>query len=263
MRANATKRKLIDGQVAAGLINLSADPHITGTIAAAGYDYVMYDLEHSSLTLQGLEAAVRAADAAGITPLARVAGPAKRDILAVLEAGVRGIMVPAVESAAEAEAVVQAARYHPEGARGVYYLGYGSDYGAKPAAEYFADANRELLIIAQVETAEGVRHAGEIAAVPGIDATLVGPGDLSQALGVPWQFDHPTVIAAIEETFRATQAAGKIAGIMPPHIHQAERWVETGANLIIWAQDMQVFRRALLQDVDLLRERLGWQPRTV
>ena len=131
---NALKSRLQCDEIALGLIMLSADPHVAGIAAAAGYDYVMPDQEHTALGLRELEALVRACDAHDITPVARVAGPDKQNILGVLETGVRGIMVPAVESADDAAAIVQACRYHPEGRRGVYYLGYGSRYGDIPPA---------------------------------------------------------------------------------------------------------------------------------
>lgn len=259
MRTNAVKRKLLRDEVAVGLIMLSSDPHVVGIAAQAGYDYVMPDLEHTGMTLRELESVVRAADAAEITPLVRVPGPAKRDILAVLETGVRGIMVPAVESADEAREVVSAARYGPLGRRGVYYLGYGSDYGGTPPAEHFRRANEELLIILQIETAKGVQHAAEIAEAPGVDCLLVGPGDLTQSLGVPWQFEHPAVWEAICKTFQTTRLHGKVAGIMPAGADHAARCVDQGARLLIWGPDLALLQRAALEDAAMLRDRLKWQ----
>ncbi|MFN3653246.1 MAG: HpcH/HpaI aldolase family protein [Armatimonadota bacterium] len=261
MRPNPLKRKLLQDQIGLGLIMLSADPHVVGISAGAGYDYVMPDMEHTGLTLRELEGLVRAADAAGIACVARVPGSTKADILGALEAGVHGIMVPAVESAEEAAAVVRAARYGPEGARGVYYLGYGSAYGATAPTDYFRAANEELLIIVQIETAEGVARAREIAAVPGVDCLLVGPGDLTQSLGVAWQFGHDRVWSAIQETFQAARTAGKIAGIMPAGLDHAEQCVEAGARMLIWGPDLALFQRAAQEEAGKVQERLGWTPR--
>lgn len=258
MRPNPLKRKLVRDELGIGLIMLSADPHVVGITAQAGYDYVMPDLEHTGLTLRELETIVRTADAAGIVTVARVPGPSKQDILAVLETGVRGIMVPAVESAAEAETAVSAARYHPLGRRGVYYMGYSSAYAGIPPAEHFASSNEELLIILQIETARGVEHAAEISAVPGVDCLLVGPGDLTQSLGVPWEFEHPAVWEAISKTFRVARLHGKIAGIMPAGIDHAAKCVEEGARLLIWGPDLALFQRAAREDAALLAEKLRW-----
>ncbi len=258
MRANLLKQKLLRDDVAVGLIMLSSDPHVVGITAEAGYDYVLADLEHTGMTLRELEALVRAADAHGIVPLTRVAGPTKADILSVLETGVRGIMVPAVESVEEAREVVEAARYAPVGKRGVYYMGYCSDYCGVLPAQHFASSNENLLIILQIETARGVEHAADIAAVPGVDCLLVGPGDLTQSLGVPWEFEHPAVWEAIRRTFRATRMAGKIAGIMPAGADYARRCLDEGARLMIWGPDLAMFQRAAREDAEKLSETLRW-----
>lgn len=261
MRPNPLKQKLLRDETAVGLILLSSDPHVVGVTASAGYDYVMPDLEHTGISLRELEAVVRAADAAGISTVARVPGCAKRDILAVLETGVQGIMVPYVESVEEAKSAVEAARYGPMGKRGVYYLGYGSEYGKMPPLEHFRTANEELLIIVQTESAKGVQQAAEIAAVPGVDCLLVGPGDLSQSLGVPWEFEHEAVWDAIRSTFRAARMAGKIAGIMPAGLDYARRCEEAGARLMIWGPDLLMFQRAAKEDAAQLAEALHWTPR--
>ncbi|HEU4754849.1 MAG TPA: aldolase/citrate lyase family protein, partial [Armatimonadota bacterium] len=212
------------------------------------------------LSHRELEHLVRAADAAGIVPTTRVAGPEKQDILAVLETGVRGIMVPMVESPEQAAAVVEAARYAPSGRRGIYYLGYNSGYCGITPAEHFARCNDQLLIIVQVETARGVERAGEIAAVPGVDCVLVGPGDLTQSLGVPWEFEHPAVWDAIGRTFRAARMHGKVAGIMPAGAEYAARCQEEGARLLLWGPDLALLQRAAREDVALLSEKLRWKP---
>ena len=258
MRENALKAKLLRDEVCVGPMLMTADPHIVGVLAGAGFDYVMSDLEHTSISLRDLEAVVRAADAAGTTPTTRVAGSSKADILAVLETGVRSIMVPAVESAEEARRIVAVSRYAPEGERGVYYMGYNSEYSGIDPARHFAESNRELLIIVQVETAAGVQHAAEIAAVPGVDCILVGPGDLTQSLGLSWQFHHERVWEAIRHTFDVTRKAGKIAGIMPAGIDHARHCVDHGARLLIWGPDTVMLQRAAREDALLLTERLAW-----
>ena len=260
MRPNPVKRKLLHDEVALGLMLLSADPHVVGIAAGAGYDYVMADLEHTGMSLRELEAIVRAADAAGIVPVTRTAGSTKADILAVLETGVRGIMVPAVESAEEAQRVVDASLYAPAGRRGVYYLGYSSGYSGVPPAEHFRTCNEELLIILQIETAKGVENVAEIAAVSGADCLLVGPGDLTQSLGVPWEFNHPAVWEAIARTFRTTRLHGKIAGIMPAGADHARQCLDEGARLMLWGPDLALLQRAAKEDAALLKERLRWQP---
>jgi 2-keto-3-deoxy-L-rhamnonate aldolase RhmA len=258
MRPNQVKQRLLAGQVQVGLMMMSAEPHVAGVTASAGFDFVMADMEHTPLSLRELDGVVRAADAAGIVPMTRAAGSTKADLLAVLETGVRGVMVPAVETAEEAAAIVAAARYGPMGRRGVYYLGYGSEYGAVPVHEYFASANAEGLLILQIETCAGLENAREIAAVPGYDCLLIGPGDLSMSLGVPWEFDHPALWEGIRTTFAAAATEGKIAGIMPPGVDHARRSVEAGARLLLWGPELLLLQRAAREDAAALRAAIPW-----
>lgn len=260
MRPNTLKQKLLRDEVAIGIIMLSADPHVVGITAGAGYDFVLPDLEHTGASLREIELLVRTADAAGIVPTVRVPGCTKPDILPSLEAGVRAIMIPSVETVEEAESVVAAARYAPEGRRGVYYMGYGSAYSGVPPIEYFQAANEELLVVLQIETARGVERAAEIAAVPGVDCLFIGPGDLSASLGVPWEFEHPKMWEAIRATFRAARAHRKIAGIMPPNAEHARRCVEEGARMLLWGPDLAMFQRAAREDAQRLSGALPWKP---
>lgn len=259
MRVNQTKSRLLRGELAAGVFVMANDPHVTGAVGAAGFDFVHYDMEHTTLDLPRLELLVRAADSAGVTPMVRVAGGSKRDILTALEAGAQGIMVPRVESAEAAAEVVRVTRYFPEGERGMFTMGYRSDYGSIPPAEYYAGCNREVLIAVQVESARGVDQAAAIAAVPGVDSLFIGPGDLSQSLGIPGQWQDERLAAAMDETIRASLEAGKIAGGMPMGIEMAARWAEIGLRYMGWALDLGLLRAALDREAALLRERLGWQ----
>lgn len=262
MRANPLKQKLQQDQPVIGIIMLSADPHVVGISAGAGYDYVLGDMEHTSMTLRELEVLVRAADAAGIVPAARVPGPQKSDILAALETGIRAIMVPAIETVEEARAVVDAARYAPTGRRGMYYLGYNSEYCGIQPDKHFQACNEELLIMLQIETVRGVENAAEIAAVPGVDCLFVGPADLSQSLGVTWEFEHPRMWEAINQTFQAAKGAGKSAGIMPAGVDYARRSYDAGARIMLWGPDLAMYQRAAREDAAALSQALPWTPRT-
>lgn len=261
MKSNPVKRRLQSGEIQAGVFLISTDPQLVGVTAAAGFDYVMSDLEHGALSLRELEGVVRSADCAGCVPLTRVAGSEKRDILAVLETGVRGIMVPVVETAEQARRIVQISRYTPHGSRGAFYLSYGSEYCGISPEQHYRTANEELLIICQVETAAGVENAAEIAAVEGVDAVLIGPGDLTSSLGIPFQFEHEMMWQAIRRVFSAVLQAGKIAGIMPVTADYASRCAELGARLMLWGPDMLMYRRACRADVEELQQALNWSPR--
>lgn len=259
MRSNETKEKLRLGEPVLGLMMLSGDPHIVGTIAAAGFDFVMFDLEHTSLSYERLERLVHAADAAGITPMTRVCSGQRSDILRALETGVRGLMVPMVETATDAANAARFARYAPAGERGCYFLSYPSAYGRGTMQEHAAASNDALLLIAQIETVIGVENAAAIAATPGINVVFVGPGDLSQSLGVPGELDHERVLTTTESVLAAAGTAGKWGGVIGPD--NASRWMTRGAPFVIWHQEMTLFKQALVAEATAIGSRLGWTPR--
>ncbi len=261
MRPNPTKEKLRRGELAVGMMMLSADPHGVGVIAATGYDFIMFDLEHTSLSYERLERLVHAADAAGITPMTRVSSGSRSDLLRALETGVRGLMVPMVESAAGMAEAARYARYHPDGERGVYFLSYPSGYGGGTLSEHFAATNDALLLIAQIESAAGAENAAAIAAVPGVDMLFIGPADLSQSLGIPGELGHERVLQATEATLAAARAAGKWSGVMGLNPANAARWAAQGAAFIVWHQEMTLFKRVLAEEAASIRSQLGWHPR--
>jgi 4-hydroxy-2-oxoheptanedioate aldolase len=178
-----------------------------------GFDWVLIDCEHGSISLETVELMAIAAEACGITAIVR---PPKNDpetVLQYLDRGVRGIQAPHVNTAAEAAQIVAAAKYHPLGTRslavGTRSAGYGFHIDLD---QYTAQANRDLLVCVQIEDKEALGNIGEIAAVEGVDVLFVGPSDLSQSLGYPGQSGHPVVKEAINGAFAAIAASGRAAG---------------------------------------------------
>ena len=261
MRTNQVKAKMARGEAVAGVWMLANDPHVIGVCAEAGFDYVMLDREHTTLDTSRLELLVRCCDAAGICPIARVPSERKPDILPVLEAGVQGIMVPQVETAAQAEEVAANAMFYPEGRRGMYWISYNSEYGALSPEEYYASSNRELLICVQIESATAVENAAEIAAVPGIHCLFIGPSDLSQSLGIPGEFDHPRLAEAVAKTLSDTRAAGKFGGIMATSLEKTQGWIDAGGLFLGWGIDMIWLQQQLRRERDGLAKATDWTPR--
>jgi 4-hydroxy-2-oxoheptanedioate aldolase len=181
---------------------------------------VLLDHEHgpgSDTTIQQQLQAVAATPAAGIV---RIAANDPARIKRVLDTGAQGVMIPYVSTAAEAQAAVTAMRYPPRGIRGVAKLtratGFGADFD-----DYFAHAHERILTIPQIETAEGVNNAADMAAIDGVDVLFVGPMDLSTNLGIVGQYEHPQCIDAFKRVAAAARNAGKAAGILllnPAHV---------------------------------------------
>jgi 4-hydroxy-2-oxoheptanedioate aldolase len=232
IRPNATKRRLLAGGLAVGTIVPGNDPALVEISALAGFDHVIIDGEHGSVSVRDVEDLVRAAEAVGITPLARVPSNTPVDILRFLDAGVMGVMVPQVRTADDARRAVAAARYHPEGQRGLAGS-RAARYGlAGSLADYVAAANREVMVMALLEDRAAVENIDAILAVPGIDVFFIGPADLAQSYGYPGRADQPEVQAAIDTIIRRAVGAGKVVGTNAPTGAAATALYERGVRYL-------------------------------
>jgi 2-keto-3-deoxy-L-rhamnonate aldolase RhmA len=228
-------------------------PIAAEVVAQAGYDCVMIDLEHGPGGLMDAIALMQAVQGRDCAPLLRVAANDPVRIKRALDTGIAGIMVPAVDSKVEAEAVVEACCYPPEGRRGMApSIVRASDYGANWRG-YVERAARDLLIICQIESAAAARAAGEIAAVEGVDMLFLGPFDLSAALGYVGQPDHPEIQACIAEIEQAAKAAGKLLGGIPTPARPAEALFAAGYDLVLADFDLVLLRDGARASVARLR----------
>lgn len=248
-RPKALKARLAAGDKLLGCFLNSASPIVAELMALAGYDCLMIDAEHSPVGLETALAMASAIKAGGAATLMRVPANDPTYIKRALDIGVDGIMAPAVNSAAEAKALVAACRYPPGGTRGVAVpiiraSGYGLD------AEYAKRADDALLVIAQIETAAAVAEAERIAAVPGIDLVFIGPFDLSASLGHLGEPDHPDAMAAIARTETAVRGRDKWLGAIPTAVRPADRLFAEGYRLVLAGADLMLLREAARAQVE-------------
>lgn len=166
-------------------------------MGAGGFDWVAVDLEHGSFSLDKLPDIFRALELRGTQPFARVAQAECKDIKQALDAGARGVILPMIESAAQLERAIKWAKFPPQGNRGVGYS-RANLYG-KRFATYFETVNRDSIVVAQIESIAAIRNLAEIASVPGLDAFIIGPYDLSASMGITGQFNHPDFTRAISD----------------------------------------------------------------
>ena len=260
MRPNAVRAKLAAGEMVAGPFVYLTDPHGVGVSAAAGFDFVCCCLEHGRMSFETLQQMVWAADATGITPFARCSNGERTSVLRALECGVQGILMPWCETAEAAKQFVDHARYKPAGRRGAYGNSYATGYLRRPATECWAAANEELMVMVQIESPEAVEWAAEIAAVDGVDAVMIGPGDLSLQLGKPLDMDNPALLDAIDRVVEATMAAGKQPGLLDMAPAFTQRYMDQGVKLWWWGQDLNFLRLQLLDEAARLKSAFGWTP---
>ncbi len=214
MRPNIMKAKLAAGQPALGLSVMIPSPHMVEMAAGLGFDWVLIDLEHGTISLETAELMILAAEAGGITPILRPRSNDPRDILAAMDRGAAGVQVPHVASRADAVAAVEAVKFHPMGRRGLAAGTRASGYGYRGSAgDFVAAANRETLVCVQIEDEAAIRNAEEILSVEGVDVFFIGPSDLSQSMGHPGNPKAEPVAEAIESTLRKIVAAGRTPGM--------------------------------------------------
>ena len=222
---------------------------------AAGFDSVYVDLEHSPLSLETASILCAGAPGVGVTPLVRVPSHAGDWISRVLDGGAQGVIVPHVNSADEAAAVVRAARFPPVGHRSVGGSGPALGYRSIPLGEVNATLNRDTLVIVMIETPQAVEAADAITAVDGVDLLLIGSNDLCTEMGIPGQLRDPRLMQAYERVAAACAAHGKwlgVGGVRGDAELQA-RLLALDARFLIAGNDVGYLASAAGADVKTLR----------
>ena len=254
MRNNPVKQALAAGEPAFGtMIFEFFTPGIGQIVKAAGADFILFDMEHSGIGIEGIKAQMAACRGIGLVPMVRVPTLQPHFIARCLDMGAMGIMVPMVETAAQAREIVSATRYPPVGRRGAAFGVAHDDYEGGAVADKIAAANARTLVIALVETADGIRNVEEIAAVDGIDVVWLGHFDLTNFMGIPAQFDHPDFLAAVDRLIAAAHRHGKAAGMMAGDQDWGRNYMAKGFRAIAYGLDLTLFQRALSEGIGALR----------
>ena len=255
MRTNHVKLRLDEGGVSLGTMVFGfASPNVARAAAAAGAEFVVLDQEHTGFGIDTIRELLLAARGTGLMPFVRVPALQYHLIARVLDIGAMGVMVPMVSSVEEAEQIVSAVRYPPAGRRG-FGLMDPEDREPAGAAETMRKAQEAILVIVQIENAAGVAAADGIAAVDGIDALWIGQSDLSNALGIPGDFEHPAFHEAVATVRGACERHGKVLAIMATSVDDGYARLAQGFRLIAYSGDSRIYTEALREALDALRSR--------
>nr|WP_280519102.1 HpcH/HpaI aldolase/citrate lyase family protein [Shinella curvata] len=234
---NAFKAALREGRFQLGLWAALGSAYATEILSTSGYDWLLIDGEHGPNDMPLISAQI---GALRHTPTHAMVRPPMGEawiLKQLLDQGAQTFLIPMVESAAEAEALVRALRYPPHGIRGVGAgLGRASDFNRTP--DYITTANDQICLIVQVENRAGLAAIDEIAAVEGVDGIFIGPSDLAADMGHLGDPSAPEVLEAITHIFARTKAHGKARGIMTVSLPQAEVYRDLGADFLAIGTDV-------------------------
>ncbi len=232
MRNELKRRLKRDEQVYGTWITIES-PIVAEMLSTMGFDYFVFDTEHSPLDIYQAQTLMQAMRGQETTPIVRAWWNDLVAIKRALDIGAYGVIVPWVNNREEAELAVKATRYGPKGLRGC-----GPRRAAMFDPDYLKTADEEILVICQIETRKAVDNIEDIASVEGVDVTYIGPADLSASLGHLGDMSHPDVQEAIDTVYDATKAAGKAAGIHQGSGRTIKERMEKGYNFITIGNDL-------------------------
>lgn len=238
--------------VSIGTFLSAGSPVIVELAAGCGYDWLLFDFEHGCASEAALPDMLRAMGGSRTKPIVRVGAPHADLIGRVLDWGAHGIMVPHVNSAAEAEACVQAMLYSPRGKRGFSRSARAYGYGLRPP-ETASDVPAPLFM-AQIETIEGVEHASDIAAVDGVEVLFVGPADLQFDLKARPKRATKAYETCLEDVCQVSAQAGKACGILARDAADVPRFAKMGFSYIAVDSDLAILRKGFQQGLEKARD---------
>ncbi len=246
LKKNPVKQALRDGRTVFGIYIGVPSPAMVELAGYAGFDFVRIDISHNAYDINTIVHMIRAAEAAGVTPMVRIDNDPHL-IANVLEAGAMGLIVPDVSTPEKARAVVDAVHFAPLGDRGTFAATRIARYGAISGGDYCKWSNEEILLGIQIESKEAADNLEKTLSVDGIDMIGSGRGDLSNALGLTGQKNHPSVLALEERIFATAKSRGKYTSVnLDP---TAPNFAETVAS---WKKRSQVI--TLGHDITLIRK---------
>ena len=254
MQNNTTRERLSRGETVFGCgLQTYRSPEIARTFAVAGFDYVFIDLEHSSFDLETAHDMIKASLDSGITPICRVGELAYSLVARLLDSGAQGIILPRVEDPAILRESLSWMRFPPVGKRGYGINPTMIRYEARSFPEIIEHQNLNTLAVVQFETRTAMERADDLLSCPGVNIAMVGPADLSISLGVPGQFDHPTMVSTIDVLVEKCNRHGIVPGIQTRSLAMSKFWAERGMRFIGTAAEHALLLEKAKETVAALR----------
>ncbi len=261
MRDNPIKARLAAGGHAFGTMVFEFfTPSLAQICKTAGAEFVLYDMEHSAVSIETIRAQISFCRGIGLVPMVRVPATQYDYISRALDAGAMGIMVPMVETAEQAAFIVQSTRYPPVGRRGAAFGFAHDDFEGGRVTDKIQTAHDRTMVICLVETAKGIENADAIAAVPGVDVCWLGHFDLSNFMGIPAAFTDKRFTKAVDTLVTATNRHKKTLGFMASDDTWARDYMAKGFRMLAYGVDAHLLQAALRSGIDGMRKIAATKP---
>ena len=255
MRSNTLKETLDNGDLAIGTMVFEFNTTGIGRLAAnSGADFVLFDMEHTGWSVETIRMLLATTVSTDTVPLVRIPATDYQFVARVLDMGAMDIMAPMVESVDQAQNLVNYSKYPPAGRRGGAFGVAHDNYTGGSVCEKISSANDNTLLIAQIETVDGLSCVEQIAAVDGIDILWIGQTDLSNSLGIPGQFDAPEFTSAVDRIVAAATDNGKTAGYMAMSLEESRNLYAKGFRCIACSGDLWLYQEILSQRISDFRK---------
>ena len=253
MRLNSVKQRLLSGEGVFGTFGWEfLVPGLPQIVKSAGAEFLLIDMEHAGTSYETLKQQCALCRGLDLVPMARVPANQYHYISRALDLGAMGIMAPMVGSAAEAEFIVSCTKYPPDGRRGAAFGFASDDYEDGNVSEKVKVANERTLVMALIETEEGIDNVDEIAATEGIDVLWLGHFDLTNFLGIPAQFDHPRYLDALEKMAAAARRHNKVLACMSANNAWSTIYWDRGFRMFAMGVDSMLLQNALQDGIQHL-----------
>ena len=250
------KHKLIDRDITIGSWITVGNNAIAEILANVGFDWLVVDLEHTTISLEQAGELIRTIELSGVTSLVRLTSNDENQIKRVMDAGAQGIIVPMVKNTKDAMSAVAATRYPPQGNRGVG-LARAQKYGAsfREYLDWQSDINSGPVVGVQIEHIDAVNNLKQILNVDGVDAFIIGPYDLSCSMGIPGEFENPKFIKTIERIVKISSELNAVSGlhVVEPDKEKLNKAIEAGHKFIAYSVDIRMLDVAARNGLDEYR----------
>jgi len=255
---NRLKKQLREGKTAIGTMLVEVrQPSVMQVLSNAGLDFVIIDNEHGAFNIETISDLCRAARKLGVTPVVRVPEWSHAHVTQPMDSGAQAIMAPRITEPQQVVEILQMIKYPPVGRRGSVVARGHTDLRAGSIVDVMRDANEESMLVVQIETRQALERIDEILSIPGVDAALVGPTDLSVALGVPGKMTDPVLVAAITSVLESCHRHMVFPAIQMNDLTLAAHWASKGMKMVSFNSEIGILTQGVTGAVATITASLG------